>query len=61
MTDATTWLPLTPMERRILAIQCIQEVYKDIKDDEGKKVDVGDLLVGTAGAVWSESTATDNA
>jgi monoamine oxidase len=59
MTDASTWLPLTPTERRSLALFCLAEVYNDEVDPQtNKKINVYDLLIGTADAVWSESTAT---
>ncbi|TFY51012.1 hypothetical protein EVG20_g11211, partial [Dentipellis fragilis] len=32
MTDATTWLPLTPLERRSLALQCLDRLYSSNVD-----------------------------
>ncbi|KAJ6608868.1 hypothetical protein B0H10DRAFT_2226466 [Mycena sp. CBHHK59/15] len=60
MTDATTWLPLTAIERRSLAIQCIARLY-DGQMFEGEPLKVHDLLIGTADATWSASTATGDA
>ncbi|KAI9465780.1 hypothetical protein BJY52DRAFT_1220524 [Lactarius psammicola] len=51
MTDATTWLPLTPTERRSLALFCLAEMYNDVYD----------LLIGTSDAVWSTKSATGDA
>ncbi|KAI1502605.1 hypothetical protein F5X99DRAFT_407891 [Biscogniauxia marginata] len=53
MTDASNWLPLTPLERRSLALECLAEMYKE--------VNVHDLLIETSDAVWSQSTATGDA
>ena len=61
MTDATTWLPLTPAERRSLALHCIAEVYDGRQDINGNTIKVRDLLIGTADAVWSASSATGDA
>jgi len=60
MTDATTWLPLTPLERRSLAIHCIATMYQNEWDGD-KKINVFDLLIETSDAVWSSSTATGDA
>jgi len=60
MTDATTWLPLTPLERRTLAIHCIATMYQGLRDGDDV-VDVYDLLIETSDAVWSASTATGDA
>ncbi|KAI0320030.1 hypothetical protein OF83DRAFT_680713 [Amylostereum chailletii] len=60
MTDARTWLPLTPIERRSLALHCIHEMYGG-QIAQGKVIDVYDQLIETADAVWSESTATGDA
>ena len=60
MTDANNWPPLTPFERRKLALDCIQELYAN-KKDGGKPIDVQDLLIETSDAVWSASTATGDA
>ncbi|KAJ7504070.1 hypothetical protein B0H11DRAFT_1905948 [Mycena galericulata] len=62
MTDATTWLPLTPIERRLLALHCIAKLYNGQIDPETEeKLKVEDLLMGTADATWSASTATGDA
>ena len=62
MTDATTWLPLTPTERRSLALFCLADMYNDKVDPLfDKKIDVYDLLIGTADAVWSTKSATGDA
>ena len=59
MTDATTWLPLTPTERRSLAMFCLADMYNDKVDPQSdKKINVYDLLIGTADAVWSINSAT---
>lgn len=60
MTDAGNWLPLSPLERRSLALECLANMYQG-KRDNGKKIDVYDLLIETSDAVWSESTATGDA
>ncbi|KAI9741298.1 MAG: hypothetical protein M1834_003015 [Cirrosporium novae-zelandiae] len=60
MTDAANWLPLTPLERRSLAIHCIAEMYQGQWDDD-KQINVYDLLIETSDAVWSASTATGDA
>lgn len=59
MTDATTWLPLSATERRSLALSCSARLHKDAKDpDTGEQVNVYDLLISTADAVWSVTTST---
>ena len=59
MTDATTWLPLTPTERRSLAMFCLADMYNDKVDPQTKKkINVYDLLIGTADAVWSTNSST---
>ena len=60
MTDASSWLPLTPLERRSLALDGIARMYQNQWDGD-KKIDVHDLLIETSDAVWSESTATGDA
>ncbi|KAI0901554.1 hypothetical protein F4806DRAFT_490031 [Annulohypoxylon nitens] len=60
MTDASNWVPLTPLERRNLAIDCIEKLYQG-KLDGDKNIDVKDLLIGTSDTVWSTSTATGDA
>ncbi|KAN0131988.1 amine oxidase [Lactarius tabidus] len=62
MTDATTWLPLTPRERRSLALFCLAKMYNDKIDPVlKKKINVYDLLIGTSDAVWSTKSATGDA
>jgi len=62
MTDASTWLPLTPTERRSLALFCLADMYNDKMDPLlNKKINVYDLLIGTADAVWSTKSATGDA
>ena len=62
MTDATTWLPLTPRERRSLALFCLAQMYNDKIDPVfNEKIDVYDLLISTSDAVWSTKSATGDA
>ena len=62
MTDATTWLPLSCTERRSLALFCLSRMYDGEEDSvTGVPVDVHDLLIGTADAVWSARTSTGDA
>ncbi|KAH8996607.1 flavin-containing amine oxidase [Lactarius akahatsu] len=62
MTDATTWLPLTPTERRSLALFCLARMYNGEVDTKTKKeIDVYDLLIGSSDAVWSAKTSTGDA
>ncbi|KAI0320036.1 hypothetical protein OF83DRAFT_1169691 [Amylostereum chailletii] len=61
MTDAATWLPLTPIERRSLALHCIAQLYQGQVDKHGNEIDVYDLLMETSDAIWSEATATGDA
>ncbi|KAJ7081434.1 hypothetical protein C8R44DRAFT_823598 [Mycena epipterygia] len=62
MTDATTWLPLTPIERRSLALHCIAQLYDgQIDPQNNKPLRVHELLMGTADATWSADTATGDA
>ncbi|KAK1215608.1 hypothetical protein PQX77_021780 [Marasmius sp. AFHP31] len=58
MTDATTWLPLTPIERRQLAINNLQRLYDGLLT-EGESI--ASLLMETSEAIWSQSTATGDA
>ncbi|THU82925.1 FAD/NAD(P)-binding domain-containing protein [Dendrothele bispora CBS 962.96] len=57
MTDATTWLPLTPIERRQLAINNLEQLYSGLL----KKGEITSLLMETSDAIWSQSTATGDA
>ncbi len=62
MTDATTWLPLAPTERRSLALFCLAEMYNGEMDTQTHtKIDVYNLLIGTSDAVWSTKSATGDA
>ncbi|KAK7036274.1 hypothetical protein R3P38DRAFT_3263660 [Favolaschia claudopus] len=62
MTDASTWLPLTAIERRNLALSCIDKLYDGEVDPQSREpIKVHDLLIGTADAIWSASTATGDA
>ena len=59
MTDITTWLPLSAMERRSLTLFCLARPYTGAKDpDTGEQVNVYDLFISTADAVWSVATST---
>lgn len=60
MTDASNWLPLSPRERRSLALDGLARMYQDERDGD-KKIDVYDLLIETSDVIWSESTATGDA
>ncbi|KAK7738424.1 hypothetical protein SLS62_011401 [Diatrype stigma] len=60
MTDASNWLPLTPLERRSLALECLATMYQGKKDGD-TEINVHDLLIETSDAVWSASTATGDA
>ncbi|KAL0567483.1 hypothetical protein V5O48_014508 [Marasmius crinis-equi] len=57
MTDATTWLPLTPIERRQLAINNLEQLY----DGRLGNDTITSLLIETSEAIWSQSTATGDA
>ncbi|THH09404.1 hypothetical protein EW146_g8691 [Bondarzewia mesenterica] len=52
MTDAQTWLPLSPYERRSLALSCLSELYGDQVNDE---------LMETFDVCWSTRSATGDA
>ncbi|ETW83664.1 hypothetical protein HETIRDRAFT_62302 [Heterobasidion irregulare TC 32-1] len=53
MTDASTWLSLTEIERRSLALRCLDEVYPD--------VDVYGQLMETFDIAWAAQNATGDA
>ncbi|KAJ7804420.1 hypothetical protein B0H14DRAFT_2884116 [Mycena olivaceomarginata] len=55
MTDATSWTPLTTVERRSLAIQNLEKVYSGCLD-AGETI--ASLLIETADAVWSDLNST---
>ncbi|KAK4161327.1 putative L-amino-acid oxidase YobN [Cladorrhinum sp. PSN259] len=61
MTDATNWLPLTPLERRNVVINCLAQVYNREKDGNGNPIDVHSLFIQSADHVWASSTATGDA
>ena len=61
MTDAHTWLPLTPHERRALALDCLAQLYTGKHDRHGNPIDVHALLIETADAVWAAESATGDA
>ncbi|KAK0710633.1 hypothetical protein B0H67DRAFT_554743 [Lasiosphaeris hirsuta] len=60
MTDATNWLPLTPLERQNVAMTCLAQVYNGLKID-GKPLNIHDLFIESADHVWASSTATGDA
>lgn len=53
MTDAETWLPLQPHERRSLAAHCLQKLYPD--------VDIAGQLLETFDVAWSSKSSTGDA
>lgn len=55
MTDATSWTPLTTVERRSLAIQNLEKVYSD-RLNPGETI--ASLLIETTDAVWSDVNST---
>ncbi len=62
MTDADVWVPLTPEERRDLALANLAEVYNgkvDTKD--GSVINVYDLILATSDAAWSSRNCTGDA
>jgi len=61
MTDASAWLPLSESERRNLALTCIAKMYDGRKDIDGSTIDVRDLFMESADAVWSHESATGDA
>ncbi|KAK4444387.1 putative L-amino-acid oxidase YobN [Podospora aff. communis PSN243] len=61
MTDATNWLPLSPLERRNVALNCLAEVYNNQRDQSGRLINVHDLYIESADHVWASSTATGDA
>jgi hypothetical protein len=61
MTDANAWLPLNATERRALALDCIARMYNGLKDIDGSEIDIHDLFIESADAVWSSETATGDA
>ncbi|KXX80989.1 putative L-amino-acid oxidase YobN [Madurella mycetomatis] len=61
MTDATNWLPLTPLERRDVVLYCLAEVYNGQVDRNGNIINVYELFIESADHVWASSTATGDA
>jgi len=62
MTDADAWVPLTPEERRDLALANLAEVYNgQIDAKDGSVVNVYDLVMATSDAVWSARNCTGDA
>ncbi|TFY59210.1 hypothetical protein EVG20_g7876 [Dentipellis fragilis] len=55
MTDSTTWLPFTAIERRSLALHCLDRLYRPVG------VDVYKELMETFDVAWSSETATGDA
>ena len=62
MTDADAWSPLTPEERRSLALANLAEVYNgQIDSKDGSVINVYDLIMATSDAVWSARNSTGDA
>ncbi|KAI0032692.1 hypothetical protein K488DRAFT_35369, partial [Vararia minispora EC-137] len=61
MTDANAWLPLSQIERRELALKCLARMYDGREDVDGNVIDVRDLFIESADAVWSAETSTGDA
>lgn len=62
MTDADAWAPLTPEERRDLALANLAEVYNgQIDTKDGSVINVYDLIMATSDAVWSARNCTGDA
>lgn len=62
MTDADAWVPLTPEERRDLALANLAEVYNgQIDTKDGSVINVYDLIMATSDAVWSARNCTGDA
>jgi monoamine oxidase len=62
MTDADAWSPLTPEERRDLALANLAEVYNGrIDTKDGSVINVYDLIMATSDAVWSARNSTGDA
>ncbi|KAI9455379.1 amine oxidase [Russula earlei] len=62
MTDADAWLPLTPAERRELALANLAEVYNgQIDTKDGSIINVYDLILETSDAAWSARNSTGDA
>lgn len=64
MTDAASWIPLAPLERRRLALHNLEKIYGGRlgkSSATGKDTTVAELLIEAFDAVWSSSTATGDA
>jgi Flavin containing amine oxidoreductase len=62
MTDADAWLPLTPDERRDLALANLAEIYNgQIDTKDGSVINVHDLIMTTSDALWSARSSTGDA
>ncbi len=62
MTDADVWVPLTPEERRDLALANLAEVYNGkIDTKDGSVINVYDLILATSDAAWSARNCTGDA
>jgi len=62
MTDADAWLPLTPEERRDLALTNLAEVYNgQVDTKDGSIINVYDLILETSDAAWSARNSTGDA
>ena len=62
MTDADAWLPLTPEERRDLALANLAKIYNGEIDTKDKStINVYDLFIEASDAVWSARNSTGDA
>ena len=62
MTDADNWLPLTPEERRDLALANLAQIYDGMIDTKDKSViDVHDLFIESSDVAWSARNSTGDA
>lgn len=62
MADADAWSPLTPEERRNLALANLAEIYNGkIDTKDGSEINVYNLIIATSDAVWSARNSTGDA
>ena len=62
MSDADLWSPLTPDQRRDLALANLAEVYNGkIDSKDGSVINVYDLIMATSDTVWSARNCTGDA
>jgi len=62
MTDADAWLPLSPEERRDLALANLAKIYNGKIDSKDESViNVYDLFMEASDAVWSARNSTGDA